>query len=167
MKALSIVMKTNLLMTLAILLMATAGCKKSHTIETSDGKVQVSEASGTTRVEMEGKDGKATFVASETKVDIPDTFPKDVPILKGAVPKLTMSQGKSEVLHMVVSQGVAEVAKEYQEKLKAEGWTIETTMNMGDGSMIHAKKDDRVCSIVVGKNDDGSGAAVQLTVTSK
>jgi len=105
-------MKTNLLVTLAILSMATAGCEKSQTVETSDGKVQVSESSGTTRVEMESKDGKTDFVASETKVDIPDTFPKDLPILKGAVPRLTMSQGKSEVLHLVRSQGVAEVAKE-------------------------------------------------------
>jgi hypothetical protein len=160
-------MKTNLVVTVAILLMATVGCKKSQTVETSDGKVQVSESSGATRMEVEGKDGKATFVASETSVAIPDTFPKDVPILKGAVPKLTMSQGKSEILHLALPQGVAEVTKEYQEKLKAEGWTIETTMNTGDGSMIQAKKDDRFCSLIVGKNEDGGGTAVQLTVVAK
>jgi len=147
--------------------MAAMGCNKSNTIETSDGKVEVSESSGTTRIELDGKDGKATFVASETKVALPDTFPKDVPILKGAVPKLTMSQGKSEIVHLALPQSVAEVTKEYQEKLKAEGWTIETAMNMGDGSMIHAKKDDRICSLIVGKNEDEGGSGVQLTVTAK
>ncbi|HEX5218178.1 MAG TPA: hypothetical protein VFZ59_01305, partial [Verrucomicrobiae bacterium] len=124
-------MKTNLVITLAILLMATAGCKKSETIETADGKVKVNESGDTTRIEMESKDGKATLVASETQVAIPDTFPKDVPILKGAVPKMTMSQGKSEILHLELPQNVAEVNKEYQEKLKAEGWTIESSMNSG------------------------------------
>jgi len=160
-------MKTNLVATAGILLMAAMGCNKSNTIETSDGKVEVSESSGTTRIELDGKDGKATFVASETKVALPDTFPKDVPILKGAVPKLTMSQGKSEIVHLALPQSVAEVTKEYQEKLKAEGWTIETAMNMGDGSMIHAKKDDRICSLIVGKNEDEGGSGVQLTVTAK
>ncbi|HEX5220216.1 MAG TPA: hypothetical protein VFZ59_11665, partial [Verrucomicrobiae bacterium] len=111
-------------------------------------------------------DGKATLVTSETQVAIPDTFPKDVPILKGAVPKMTMSQGKSEILHMELPQNVAEVNKEYQEKLKAEGWTIESSMNSGDGSMIQAKKGDKFCMLIIGKNESG-GSGVQLTVTAK
>ena len=32
-----------------------------------------------------------------------------------------MTQGATEVLHLVLPQGVAEVVKAYQEKLKAEG----------------------------------------------
>ena len=159
-------MKTNLVAILAILLMATAGCKKSETIETADGKAKVNESGGTTQIEMENKDGKATLVTSETKVAIPDTFPKDVPILKGAVPKMTMSQGKSEILHMELPQSVAEVDKEYQEKLKAEGWTIESSMNTGDGSMIQAKKGEKFCVLIIGKNE-GGGSGVQLTVTAK
>lgn len=160
-------MKTNLAVTLTILLAAAIGCKESQTVETPDGKVQVSESGGTTKMEVQGKDGKATIAMSDTKVAIPDTFPKDVPILKGAVPKLTMSQGKSEILHLMLPQGVAEVTKEYQEKLKAEGWTIESSMNTGDGSMIQAKKDDRICMVIVGKNEDGGGSGVQLTVAGK
>jgi hypothetical protein len=160
-------MKINLAVTLAILLAATFGCKKSRTVETADGAVQMSESDGTTRIEVNGKDGKATIAASETKVAIPDTFPKDVPILKGAVPKLTMTQGKSEVLHLVLPQSVAEIAKDYQEKLKAEGWAIETSMNVGDGSMIQAKKDKRTCGVMVLKNEDGGGTMVQLSVTGE
>jgi len=160
-------MKTNLVATLTLLLLVAAGCKENRTVETADGKVQVTESSGTTQIQVEGKDGKATLTASETAVAIPDAFPKDVPILKGAVPKMTMSQGKTEILHLAIPQSVAEVTKEYQEKLKAEGWTIESTMNTGDGAMLHAKKDDRICVLVIGKDEDTGGSGVQLSVTGK
>lgn len=160
-------MKANLVAALSILLVAAAGCGKRDTVETSNGKVQVSESGGTTKIEVSGKDGKAVMATSETRVAIPDTFPKDVPIPKDAVPKLTMTQGKSEILHLIVPQSVADATKEYQEKLKAEGWGIETTMNVGDGSIIQAKKDDRICSVMVAKNDDGGGAAIQLTISAK
>ena len=98
-------------------------------------------------------------------MEIPDTFPKDVPIPKGAVPKLSMTQGKNEMLHLRVSGSVGEVAKDYQEKLKAEGWEIETTMNMGETSMVQAKKGERTCALVIMKDDDGT--MVQLTVSEK
>lgn len=160
-------MKTNLVATLAILLVAATGCNKSRTVETGDGTVQVTESSGTTQIEMESKEGKARLTASETAVAIPDTFPKDVPILKGAVARMTMSQGKTEILHLAIPQSVAEVTKDYQEKLKAEGWTIESTMNTGDGAMLHAKKDDRVCVLIIGKDEDSGGSGVQLSVTGK
>jgi len=86
-------------------------------------------------------------------------------IPKGAVPKPDMSQGKAEMLHLHVSGTVADVVKTYQEMLKEKGWEIETTMNMGDGSMLQAKKPARQCAALVMKDD--SGSLIQLTVTQE
>ena len=105
------------------------------------------------------------MTANQKGVAIPDTFPKDVPILKGAVARLSMSQGKAEILHLHVSGNVADVAKDYSDKLKGEGWTIESTMNMGEGSMLHAKKGNRQCVAMVVKDDAGS--LIQLTVNQE
>ena len=142
------------------------GCGKSDTYESSDGTVKIKQEGDTAKYEVVTKEGKVTMSASDTEVAIPDTFPKDVPILKGAVAKLSMSQGKSEVLHLHVAGSMADVAKEYQDKLKDEGWEIESTMNMGDTSMVHAKKANRQCSAVVMKDDEG-GSLIQLTVTEE
>ena len=150
---------------LTIVAVTTFGCGRSSTYESPDGAVTVSQKGEGAQLEIVTKDGKATMTAGDTGVAIPSTFPKDVPILKGAMPKMTMSQGKTELLHLQVPGSVADVAKEYQEKLKAEGWEIETMMNMGETSMVHAKKGGRKCAAMVMKDD--AGTMVQLSVTEQ
>jgi hypothetical protein len=152
----------------AILVVATAaaiGCRKGQTIESPDGKVKVTENGGTAKMEVHDKGGKVTMETSDTKVAIPDTFPKDVPILKGAVPKMSMTQGKTVLLHLAVPGNVADAAKEYESKLKEQGWQVENTMNLGDSSVVQAKKDSRSCSVMVLKDD--AGTMVQLTVAEE
>ena len=158
-------MKTILAAMLAVMAAATFGCGRSQTYESPEGKVKVDKKGDTLNYEVQTKEGKATLTASDKGVAIPSTFPKDVPILKGAVPKMTMTQGKTELLHLSVPGGVADVAKEYQDKLKGEGWEIESTMNMGETSMVQAKKGNRKCAAVVAK--DGTGTLVQLSVTQE
>ena len=138
------------------------GCGKRETIQTPDGKMTVEQKGDTAKVEIATAEGKATMTANDKGVAIPDTFPKDLPLPKGAVPKMAMSQGKAEMLHLQVPGTVAEVDKAYQEKLKGEGWEIGTTMNLGDSTMIEAKKTDRKCAVMVMK--DPAGTMVQLTV---
>ena len=150
---------------MAIIAAATFGCGKSQTYESSDSKVTVREEGDTAKYEVKTEKGKATVAVSDSAVAIPSTFPKDVPILKGAVPKLAMTQGKTELLHLQVSGGVGDVAKEYADKLKGEGWEIESTMNMGESSMVHAKKGNRKCVAVVLKDD--TETLVQLTVAEE
>jgi hypothetical protein len=158
-------MKKILSVILPAFLVLAFGCSKSETHQSLDGKVKVVQTGDASKVEVMTKDGKATVTASDNGVAIPDTFPKDVPIPKGAVPKMTMSQGKAEMLHLHVAGTVADVVKAYQEELKGQGWEIVTTMNVGDGSMLQAKKAGRSCSAMVMKDDPGS--LLQLTVTQE
>jgi len=148
---------------LAVLLTASPGCNKSTTTESPDGSVKVTEDSDTTKMVIDGEDGQTTIQVGETGVEIPETFPKDIPIPKGAVPKISMTQEDFQVLHLAVTGTSAAVAKDYQAKLKQQGWKIETTMDTGEGSMINATKEKRTCNVVVTKEDDG-GALLQLTV---
>lgn len=141
------------------------GCGKSETYQTPDGKVKVEQKGDTAKYEVTTKEGKATMTASQTGVAIPDTFPKDVPIPRGAVARVTMSQGKAEILHLHVPGSFADVAKDYSDKLKGEGWEIVSTMNMGEGSMLQAKKGNRQCAAMVVKDDAGS--LIQLTVNQE
>jgi hypothetical protein len=158
-------MKKILSVIMPVVVALAFGCSKSETHQSLDGKVKVEQTGDASKVEVTTKEGKATVTASDKGVAIPDTFPKDVPIPKGAVPKLTMSQGKAEMLHLHVAGTVGDVVKAYQESLKGEGWEIESTMNMGEASMLQAKKAGRSCSAMVMKDDPGS--LIQLTVTQE
>ncbi len=159
-------MKKIIFAFLPALLVLTFGCGKSHTVESPDGKVKVETQGDTAKYEITTKEGKATMTASQSGVTIPETFPKDVPIPSGAVARLTMTQGKAEVLHLHVPGNLADVSKDYTDKLKAAGWEIATTMNMGEGTMLQAKKEKRVCVAMITK-DDASGSLIQLTVNEE
>ena len=141
------------------------GCNKSPTYETKDGEVTVDKSSGQVTFEGKTKDGNVKVTASETGVALPEGFPKDVPIYTGAKVQMASTQGKTMMVHLNLSAPVAEALKYYQDHLKEQGWEIESTMNMGEGSMVAAKKGDRKCSAVILKQD--KGAMVQLAVTQE
>jgi hypothetical protein len=139
------------------------GCGKSQTYESRDGTVKVRQQGDAGAIEVTTADGKATLAAGDAGVAIPETFPKDVPVLDGAVPQMSMTQGKSQVLQFRVPGSVGEVMKQYEVKLKAEGWEIATSMNMGDSSMVHAKKGKRECAATVLKDDNGTMVSLSVT----
>ena len=153
----------NLAIPLALLMAATFGCGKSQTYKTRDGEVTVDKKAGQVTFEGKTKDGDVKVAASEHGVALPDNFPKDVPIYKGALVKIASTQGKTMLVHLAVSASVDEALKYYQDQLKDQGWEIQSTMNMGEGSMLSAKKAERQCSAMVLK--DKKGTMVQLTVT--
>ena len=76
-----------------------------------------------------------------------------------------VEKGGAPKYHAKNAAALEQLAKDYQEKLKGEGWEIESSMNMGDTSMVHAKKGSRKCAAVVMKDD--AGTLVQLSVTGE
>jgi len=149
--------------TLALLAGVAFGCGKSSTYQTRDGEVTIDKKGGQVTFEGKSKQGDVKVSANDRGVALPDDFPKDVPIYQGAVVKVASTQGKTMMVHMAVSASVADALKYYQDQLKDQGWEIQSTMNLGEGSMISAKKADRQCSAMVLKQDKGT--IVQLTVT--
>ncbi len=147
---------------LALLAAIAFGCGKKSTYSTKDGEVTVDQKGGKVTIESRSKDGNATFTANDGGVALPDKFPKDLPIYKGAVVKLASTQGNAMVVHMNVKAPVTDVLKFYQDQLKDQGWEIQSTMNMGEGSMISAKKANRQCTALVVKQDKET--VVQLSV---
>jgi hypothetical protein len=158
-------MLNKLTILLAIVLAAglAAGCGKKTTYATNEGEVTVDKKGGEVTIESKTKDGVAKVSASDTGVALPDKFPTDVPIYKGAVIKLSSTQGKAMLVHLSVKASTADLLKFYQDQLKDQGWEIQSTMNMGEGSMLSAKKGARQCTALVMKQDKES--MVQLTVS--
>ena len=150
---------------LTVVALVVCGCGKSSSYKTKDGEVTVDKKSGEVTFESKTKDGNVKISASETGVALPEGFPKDVPVYKDATVQMASTQGKTMMVHLSVSAPVAEALKYYQDQLKDQSWEINSTMNMGEGSMITAKKGDRQCSAVILKQDKGT--MVQLSVTQE
>ena len=158
-------MYKKLAVVLAAVAAITFGCGKSDTYKVKGGEVTVNKKDGQVTFQGKNKDGNVIVTAAKEGVALPDGFPKDVPIYKGAVVQVASTQGKMMLVHLNISAPVADALKYYQDQLKEQGWEINSTMNMGEGSMLTAKKGGRQCSAVVMKQDKGT--MVQLSVTQE
>ncbi|MFA5935396.1 MAG: hypothetical protein WC787_00865 [Patescibacteria group bacterium] len=104
-----------------------------------------------------GEDGKATFSMGE-KVEIPSTFPSDVPLYADATAKaVTMSEKDNGAVVVLQSEDDADkIVAWYKEEASKKGWKQKASMELGEGSYILSY--ERV--------EDGKTAKMNITITS-
>jgi hypothetical protein len=148
---------------LCVFAIAVTGCGKDEkTIATPGGAVTVTKSGNTTSVEVSGKDGKITVASNEKGVALPDKFPADVPVMPGATVKMAAAVGENLSVHLGTAAAQADVAKYYEENLKAKGWSVDPAASVGELTIVAAKKGERRLGINIVK--DGAGSVVQLMV---
>jgi hypothetical protein len=149
------------------LLFAAAGCSRSHTISTADGKVsydQKGKDAGT--VTVTGKDGKtATMTFNENKV--PGDYPKDVPIYSPS--KVVMAQSVSDQnahnLMLESQDAVDKIVDFYKKGLDDNGWKTESTMTTAQLTILTANKEKR--QVVLQITDSGGKRSIMQVVSDK
>lgn len=158
-------MPTKLLISLAALLLVTAGCGKKTSQKTSVGGVTMEQKGDVATVEYKGKAGEPGMkvTASEKGVALPATFPKDIPLFKDSVVDVASTMADTMTVHTTFKASWEEAMQFYADKLKAEGWKVDSVMNFGDNGIVVAKKDTRQCSVMLAKDDKQSVAQIMLT----
>jgi len=121
-------------------------------------------------------DGSVTYESDEGTVTVggasmPSNWPSDAPtaytgatIAYSGTTNPTTGESGSAVVY-TTNASIASVVEYYDSRLKAEGWTIEASVDMGGTRVITAKKDTRTIGVYV--QDAGNGvtnvtAGVQL-----
>lgn len=115
---------------------------------------------------VKSSDGKATIVTGEN-VEIPSDFPKDVPVYQGAKIQMALKEA-GHTLRLTSSDSVDKITEYYKKEVAGQGWTEDTVVSQGNPqpmSMLGYKKDKRILSIVITKEEDGTG--VTLTSVSE
>jgi len=128
---------------------------------TGHGKSGVGESVPEATWHIKGKEGAATISAGGA-AKIPATFPKDVPLYKGAQVLLVMEQPQATMVHLRTKDDAKTVSDAYAAALKAVGWEEETTMTMPQGTMRSLKKGNRTLSVTV--IGDKGVTTIQLVV---
>ena len=131
-------------------------------IEASGGEkvdVDVAEDSLSIKVEDEGVE----LVMGE-QVDVPDDFPKDVPIYPGAkvFGAISLKEDQQFTVQAKTSDSPDKVVDYYQKELAGNGWIEEMTMSQPELKMLTYSKDGRTVSAMVAKEDEGT--VITLTV---
>lgn len=104
-------------------------------------------------VQIKTKDGDMVM-SSGAGAKLPETFPKDVPIYKGAVIIHAVSQ--ADTAHSVTMQtkdSMEKVAEYYKTALTSKGWTEAQEINMPGQAIRGYEKGDRVVSVMTVPGD--------------
>jgi len=125
-----------------------------------DAKVDISDG----KLTIKTKDGE-TAIASGEGASIPENFPKDVYVVKGAKIQMSMKTPDGYALSMKVDQTAAKLAATFEAEMKAQGWEQESSFDGGGSRSLAYKKGERQVAIVMSKSDETT--EVMITVAEK
>lgn len=120
--------------------------------------------------------GKISFKDSKTGAEvnigtdkIPDNFPKSFPIYPGSKVAGTMSgnnEGNKKGFWITLTTGdsLQKVVDFYQSKLKENGWSVKTTMQVGDSAIYEVQQNQLGGSVTIarGKSDKETSIMIGL-----
>jgi hypothetical protein len=160
-------MKRTISLGLLLAAVVVCGCRKSTTYTGPDGtKATVSKSGKNFEIKVEGKDGGTWKMAGgEGSVALPEGFPTDVPIYPGAKVATSVKTGDAMHATLQTSDAADKVSAFYKEKMKANGWELKTTMDMGQGTMLVGLKAGQSLNAMIARGDKGT--TVSLTVTKE
>lgn len=125
----------------------------SKALTLASGKETKVEVGGET-ITVRGPDGEVVMQGGKGAT-LPDNFPKDVPIYKGASILHSVAKGTEAFsVSMATKDDVPTVVRFYRDKLTADGWTVENAMDTPERSIQSYKKGERGVSLMVMKGDD-------------
>lgn len=133
------------------------------------GKVKVNKKKGT--VEFKTKEG--TIKTGDKQ--LPDDFPKDVPVYKGAKIEGSISsqgaQGAGMTIILEARAGFDTVASYYRKEMPAEGWQEISKFEVGEGAsragMYGYEKGSRSATINISRNDEDTEANISIILADK
>ena len=113
---------------------------------------------------LTGPKGETGRVAEgDGNVSLPEGFPKEISIYPGA--RINTSAKTPEAMTVLLSTAdpVTKVADYYEQQCKANGWSIQTTLNSAETRILSASKGKTTCTLNVSQNDGQTTVAIVIT----
>ncbi len=111
------------------------------------GKADVDLSEG--KMSIKTKDGEMNINAGKS-AKLPDDFPKDIFVIKGAEVKMTMEMPQGKSVSFLIEKDMNSVIDIYKKEMKSKGWSEKMAMNMGKSASMIYQKDDRTTNIMIG-----------------
>lgn len=125
---------------------------------------QAKESVKVSKDKMTIKDGESeTEISQAGEAKIPDGFPKDILLYKGAAVLITMKHEDGFMVTLSTGDETKKVAEAYKKALTGEGWTEKASMDMGGNQMLQYAKGERECTVVIGSDKEKTQIQVQAT----
>jgi len=176
MKGEGIMVKVVSVLVLCLAVAVVAGCRKksqeqamNKAIEKaiekqSGGKAKVDLSKG--QMTFKDKEGQVT-VSQGGGAQLPDGFPKDVLIHKGAA--ITIASKQPNVFSVVLTSkdDKSKIVDAYKSSLKSQGWEEASSMDMGDVTTFEYKKEKENRTLVVNVTKESDKTQITLIVETR
>ena len=158
--------KTIVVGAVLLLALVVTGCGQKSSVEK-----QVEKSLGQ-NAEVNLKDGEVKVKTDEGSLEVgenvglPAGFPTDVYVIDGEIKSAMKNvKGAGYQVAILSNRSVKDGKALYEEKLKAEGWTISTSFDMGTAAVVGATKGKRTVQVTLGTEEGKEGMAVIIDVT--
>ncbi len=156
------------------LVLTGAGCARTpseYAANKAAKKLIESNTNGDVKVDVQNNNfkykGNGVDLVTGADVKLPADFPSDVYINVGKlISAASFTSNQAFQVSIETGKSAAEAYQFYQDKLKADGWSITGTMSFGEVSTVTAEKDTRIVSAMISKSDT-SASLVTITVSKK
>ena len=126
------------------------------------GNAEVDIKENSLRIQTE--EGEMTMTSGDS-AKLPDDFPKDIFIYKGADLNTAMDFPGGINLMFQTKDDPSKVSEAYLDGMEEKGWAKEMSMDMGGRKMMVFKKDERMVNMAI--TSDEEVTQIRLTVEKK
>lgn len=122
----------------------------------------------TEKGQMKFKDNKTgSTVSIGENMEIPEDFPKDVPVYPGAKANSIMTSTTEKTANATLTSGddAVKITKWYEEKFKGEGWTEENSSTINDVEVREYSKDQVKITLSIWPNKDEGKTGSFITLS--
>ncbi len=144
---------TTVSLVVAGLTLLGASCGKKVAEKTVENAIEKS-TNGQADVDISNKqvqiNTNGTSLTAGENVKLPSGFPADVYVIDGTLKStLALAEDNGYSVTLTTSTSAADVKTKYESQLKADGWTIISTLALPEGSMLTAEKGLRTTSVTM------------------
>jgi hypothetical protein len=88
------------------------------------------------------------------EISLPSGFPSDVHVIDGTIKSaVTIKENESYTITVETTKSISQAKSDYETELKADGWTINATVDLTNASSLSAEKGNRTVSVVISESE--------------
>lgn len=143
-----------------------SGCGPKTTVSDNQGnQVTFDKDKKTADFNVTAPDGTKTHATVGENVTLPADFPSDAAVYPKA--KLLMASSSKDLVQVLfkTTDPAKDVTAFYQKQLKDNGWEIDNTMDMGTGTLLQTRKENRRQTLMI--NQEGKETGVNLQILTQ
>lgn len=130
--------------------------------QSTEGNVEVDISDQGEEVTVKTEEGTLQIGQQQ----IPENFPKDIPVYKGAQIISSVSSLEGVALVLSSEDSLTQVTDFYKTQLTEENWSIDSETEIQNATIFEISKDNRTGAVIINQTDEGTQVTLEIKESS-